>query len=378
MRRWLSAGLVALPALLGAQTAQTRPGYEFSTLIFGNFQLRTDSLAKLATGGKASSRFDVGRAYLTFRAPAGDRASVRVTTDVFQNLGGGFYSGWAIRLKYAILQYDVSKNLAGVEGLAAAARIGMLHTVVIEHVETFWPRWLGNTALETYGFFSSADVGAAGFFTLPTRKGEAYVTVTNGTGYTSFELDRFKDAAARVSLTPFGSDSGFLRTFTVTPWYYKGATASAFVLGGGAQVGPVSDGVQRDRWGIFAGVRDRRLTLGGEFAQRLEEVEGGANTVASPRTVRDRTSSLASAFGIVRPMELFGSKTRSPLSLVGRYDRFTIDTDADPSTQFLVLGAMWDLTERTSVALDYQGTTPRDNPTGIPTRTWFLHWTASF
>jgi hypothetical protein len=379
MPRWLSvATALLLPCTLVAQAPAPRPSWDFSALLFGNFQMRTDSAAKFATGGNNPNRFDVGRAYLTFRAPAGDRASVRITTDIFQNTTAGYYSGWTVRLKYGILQYDLTKNLAGVEGLTAAARIGMLHTVVIEHVETFWPRWLGNTALESNGFFSSADVGAAMPITFPKRRGEAYLVVTNGPGYTSAETDRFKDIAARVSLTPFANDSGWLRSFTITPWYYKGATASAFILGGGAQVGPVSDGVQRDRRGLFLGLRDRKLTLGGEFSQRLEELESGANTAVSPRVVRERTSNLTSLFTVLRPMELFGSTPRSRLGLVGRLDRFKIDTDADPASQFVILGATWDLNDRTAIALDYQGSTPRSNPAGVPVRTWFLHWTASF
>lgn len=378
MRRWLTAALVVVPSMLDAQAQPTRPAWDFSALVFGNFQVRTDSVAKIATGGKPANRFDVGRAYLTFRAPAGDRASVRITTDIFQNTATGYHNGWTVRLKYGILQYDLTRNFAGVDGLAAVARIGMLHTVVIEHVETFWPRWIFNSPVETHGFFSSADVGAATLFTLPSRKGEAYVTITNGPGYTSAETDRFKDVAARFSFTPFGADSGLLRTFTISPWYYKGATASAFVTGGGAQVGPVSDGMQRDRRGLFLGLRDRKLTLGGEFAQRIEELEAGANTVASPRTVRQRTSNLTSVFAVVRPAELMGSTARSRLGLIARLDRFELDTDAAPSTRFLVLGAIWDLNDRTSLALDYQGMTPKDNPTAAKTRTWFLHWTASF
>ena len=376
MRRWLVAAL-AFPVVLSAQTNAQRP-YDFSALLFGNFQMRTDSAAKAGTGGKPLSRFDVGRAYLTFRAKAGERASVRITTDVFQNTAGGYYGGWAVRLKYGILQYDVSPNFAGIDGLAAAARIGMLHTVAIEHVESFWPRWLGNSALETHGFFSSADAGAAAHFALPNRRGEAYLTITNGPGYTSAEVDRFKDVAARVSFTPFGSDSAWYRTFTISPWYYLGYTASQFVAGGTPQVGAVSDGVQRDRRGIFLGLRDRRMTLGGEFSQRIEGIEGGQNTVANPRTVRTRTGNLISAFGTVRPLELIDRSKRSPLGLIGRYDRFKVDADADAQNEVAILGAIWDLNDRVSLALDHQAMKPTGGSTTPATRTFFLHWTASF
>ena len=377
MRLSLSFAILALPSLVHAQAAERAP-IDFSGVAFGNFQMRTDSAAKFSTGGKPSSRFDMGRAYLTFRMPAGERTSVRITTDIFQNATNAYYGGWTIRLKYGILQHDLSKNLWGVEGLGAVARIGMLHTVTIEHVETFWPRWLGNTALESNGFFSSADVGAATLLTLPKRRGEAYMVVTNGPGYTAAENDRFKDVAARLSFTPFSSDSGMLRTLTITPWYYKGSNASQFVQGGGAQVGPVSDGLQKDRRGLFLGLRERRLTLGAEYSQRVEELEGGANTVANPRTVRDRTSNLTSAFAIVRPAELMDRTKRSRLGLIGRVDQFKLDSDVEPSNQFVVLGAIWDLTSRTSLALDYQGLSAKNGSATAPLKTLFLHWVANF
>lgn len=359
-----------------AHAQQTALPFDFSSVVFGNYQMRVDSQAKFTTGGKPTSRFDLARAYLTFRFPAGERASVRITTDIFQQqnpAAAAYYGGWSVRLKYGYLQYDATKRLFGVDDLAATARIGMLHTVVIEHIETFWPRWMGNSAVEMHGFFSSADLGAASLITLPKRRGEVYLTVTNGPGYTAQETDRFKDFAARLSLTPFGSDSGILRTFTITPWYYKGWLASAYTLASP----PVSEGLQRDRRGVFVGLRDRRLTLGAELDQRVEELE----TTAPPAVrgaLRERTSQLFSALAMVRPAELADKSRRSRLSLLGRFDRFRLDTDLDPYTEFLVAGAIWDLTPRVSLALDYQGSTPRASPTGVPAKTWFLHWVANF
>ena len=66
--------------------------------------------------------------------PAGDRASIRVTTDVFQQQGNGadaFYRGWAIRAKYAYLQYELLKSAYW----NANIRGGILQNVVIDHVE---------------------------------------------------------------------------------------------------------------------------------------------------------------------------------------------------------------------------------------------------
>jgi hypothetical protein len=372
----LAAQLVP-SAGLRAQATIDRPPIDFSGVLFLNYQTRTDSAAKLTTGGKPTSRFDIERVYLIFRMPAGDRGAIRVTTDIFQNTAGGYYAGWTARLKHAYFQYELSKNLAGVQGLTALGRFGMLHTVVVDHIEQFWPRYLGSTAVERNGFFASADVGAATLLTLPKRRGEIYATITNGSNYTSAETDRFKDFAARVSLTPFGSDSGWLRTLTITPWYYKGASASAFI----APPNSVSDGVQKDRRGIFLGLRDRRFTVGVDFDQRVEEVE---NAPPAARTVRDRTSQLVSGFALVRPLEWADPKKRSNVGLVGRWDKFRLDKSilasaTNPGNTFLVLGAFYDLTTRATMTLDYQEQArERGAATVIPTKTFFLHWQVLF
>src|SRR5688572_17135342 len=180
-----------------AAAAKT-PQLEFSGILFANWNYRTDRSAR------AQNRFDVERAYLTFRMPAGNRASVRITADIFQNTsspGDAFYRGWAFRAKYAYLQYDALRG----DGLSATARLGMLHTVAIEHVESFWPRWISRSATELAGFFQSADLGVAASFGLPNKAGEVYATVTNGPGYTSRETDRFKDGALRLTLTPLAN-----------------------------------------------------------------------------------------------------------------------------------------------------------------------------
>jgi hypothetical protein len=354
-----------------AEPAKT-PQLDFSGVIFANWSYRTDR------GARAQNRFDVERAYLTFRMPAGDRASVRITADVFQQTaapGDAFYRGWAFRAKYAYFQYDALR--AG-SGLTATARLGMLQTVVIEHVESFWPRWLSRTAVELNGFFQSADLGLAAQVGLPGKRGEIYATVTNGPGYSSRETDRFKDAALRLTLTPFANTSGFLQGAAISVWGYKGAIASRFASGGAGQVGPVGEGLQRDRWGVFAGVRDRRLTLGAELARRIEEGELGNNTAASPRVMIDSTSTLVSAFAVVRPLEIVTPGTRSPLAAVVRYDRARFNDESGPAQRLIIAGLIWDVTSRLSMAADYQQLLPRDGAPGTDTKTWFMHFIASF
>jgi hypothetical protein len=379
------------------------PSFDFSGVVFGNYSLRTDSAAKASLGGKSPNQFTVERAYLNFRMPAGQNGQIRVTTDVFQNTNNatnGYYQGWAVRIKYAYLQYTGLRNSFG-EGSSLMGRAGILHTVIIDHEEGFWPRYLQQVAIERDGFFSSADAGAAGTLTLGKKWGEIYGTITNGPGYTSFERDRFKDLALRVSLTPFANSTtanAVVKTFTLSPWVYKGWLGSQFAAGGPGQVGEgtngaITQGLQRDRWGVFAGLKDRRLTAGAEIAQRMDESETGANTAVNPRVVHDSTGRVIDGFILARPFEWFDS-TKSNLSVIARFDHFTPNTDptaaayagTTPSYNYVVLGVSYDVTTRMTFALDYQAQSPTGFPpaTGTNLRpapkqsTIFLHWQATF
>ncbi len=396
-----AAGVIPASAQQAA-TPPVTPSLDFSGVVFGSYGYRTDSAGRAALGGSNPNQFSVDRAYLNFKMPAGDNGQIRVTTDIFQNTNSatnGFYGGWAIRLKYAYLQYGGLKDALG-KGSSVLGRIGLLHTVIIDHEEGFWPRYLGPVATDRNGFFASSDAGAAGLVTLPNKWGEVYATITNGPGYTASEHDRFKDVAARVSFTPLANDAQsnpIIRSFAITPWFYKGKVGSSFASGGAGQVGAgangaVTDGLQRDRYGIFAGLKERRLTAGVELAERKDASERGANTGSSPRVVTDSTGRLADAFIIMRPQELFGSSAKSAWSLVGRYDRYTPNASpsavgyagSTPSYNYWVLGAAYDLNQRITFALDWQAQSPSGFPAAGALKSSprqssiFLHWQASF
>lgn len=399
--------LLLVPALGSAQQAPKEggaPALDFSGVLFGSYSYRTDSAAGAAFGGAHPNQFSVDRAYLTFRMPAGQNGQIRVTTDFFQNTNNqanAFYQGWAIRLKYAYAQYTGLHNVFG-SGSSLTGRVGLLHTVITDYEEGYWPRYLAQVGPDRDGFFSSADAGVAGLLTLGNQWGEVYGTVTAGPGYTSYEKDRFKDFALRVSLTPFANQDALnpiLRSFSITPWFYKGLVGSAFQAGGTDQIGPgengaITDGLTRDRWGVFTGVRDRRITAGIEFAQRADESETGSNTVASPRVVHGSTGRLVDGFFIARPLEWFNAARHSRFAVIGRYDHFTPNTDPDavayagttPSYDYWVLGASYDLSPQLRFALDWQVQNPVDFPAQVPGNvvatprqsTLFAHWQAAF
>ena len=390
----LAGAALALASTSGAQkpdsgTKVVTPQLDFSGLAFGSFSYRTDSATKLANGGKERSNFNLDRLYLTFRMPAGEDASVRVTTDVFQQSPSTYYAGWAIRLKYAYVQYNFLHDINGMKGFNAVARVGMLHTVSIDHYETFWPRYLGQVGTEQNGFFSSSDMGAALLVTLPGKWGEIYSTITNGSGYTSGETDRFKDFALRVSLTPFGNEKHLFSTLTISPWFYSGKKASAHQNDvAPATIGPVSDGLKNDRIGILVGNKDRRLTFALDWGQRTETIESGANTIASPLLSADTAGTLTGGFVVLRPAELMDNSTRSKWGVLLRYDSFVPKSNSAagtggsaPGQQRTVAGLFWEPNARNTIALDYQGVSFSNYlPAAQPAvqSTVFLHWYVTF
>jgi hypothetical protein len=354
--------------------AATLVPVDFSGVLYANFQYRGD-----AGAAKSSNKFDVERAYLTFRMPAGDHASIRITADVFQqanDANNAFYRGWVIRAKYAYLQYDFVRN----PGFGLLARAGLLQNVVIEHVESFWPRWISQTPVERAGFFSSSDAGVASLITLPNKLGELYTSIVNGPGYTSRETDRFKDYSARLTITPLSaSANNVLKTLALTAWTYQGAVASKFAAGGAGQIGPIGNALPRTRSGAFVGVRDPRLALGLEFDSRKDGGETGANTTFAPAAEIDSAGRLVAGFAVVKPFQLLNGQSALPLGILARWDRFKPSVTSPGYVSTVIAGMTWDLNKKTALSLDYQEQTPKSGLVGFtPLKTYFMHLVANF
>jgi hypothetical protein len=380
----LCAALAALPLSARAQGTAiadstpkppppkpATPGLDFSAWLFGDFQVQTDSAAKAGNGGSKPNKFDIGRVYFTLKGPIGDRVSYRATTDIRQNASTDSYKGWIVRLKYAFLQYDYMKPSP--TGASAFARIGMLHTVLIDHEENFWLRYLTPTAVERNGFFSSADLGVATGITLPNKLGEIYADIVNGTGYDTPENNKYKDYQARLTLTPFGKGKSILQTFAISPWYSAGGNTSKFLTD---PDNPITDRLAKDRWGLFVGNRDRRLTFGAEYAERKDDVDSSNDPLTDE--IVQTTGQLYDAFLIVRPIEFTKPDTKQSFGALVRYDHFKPNKDVDGYSQFLVAGVFWEPTRKASLALDYQGSTPKNGLSGAKSESLFLHWQLYF
>jgi hypothetical protein len=382
----------AKPAPAPAAAPQTlppaTPGLNFSGVIFGfwNYQTRT---TPNPLRNQTNNEFNVDRAYLTFRMPAGEHTSIRITTDVFRSLDSSS-NAYTIRAKYAFLQYESAKLS---NGLVVAGKIGIIENVVVPYLENFWPRYLSQAAVERSGYFASADVGLGGTVTFPNKMGEIYATIVNGPGYTARERDRFKDYAIRVTYTPLMNEApgSLLQTFTVLGWGYKGAFASSFVNGGAGQLGAVGDALDRSRFGLFAGIRDPRLTLGAEFASRHDGGELGQNTLASPRIPTETSGRLWSGFTLVRPFAFTNVNHKSPVGLVLRYDHISPSVSSEgfvtpPATSNayhnLIGGLFVDISSKAQLAFDYQEQLASSNGVSSPPpaaiKAYYAHFNVNF
>ena len=182
-----------------------------------------------------------------------------------------------------------------------------------------------------------------------------------------------------------------LQTFTITAWGYKGATASTFVNGGAATNGSVGSALDRSRAGLFVGLKDPRLVLAGEFAQRHEDGEIGANTAASPRTLTATSGRLLSAFTVIRPFAFANASGKSPFGIVARYDAvkptssttgFTAVPPTDNAYHTAIAGLFWDLSQKAQLALDYQESLASNNGVSnappAPSKAYFAHFVVNF
>ena len=349
---------------------------DFSGILFLDYQSGGTKTERTVS---QQNRFDVDRVYLTFRMPAGENMSIRVTTDLYQQRDSTrdqFYRGWVIRAKYAWAQYDYLRGSN--TSWRAAARLGLITTPIVDYEESFWLRGLQQVALDQNGYWPSSDAGASTLITLPDRLGETYVGVWNGSGFSSRETDRFKDYGGRFSFTPFKGWQSATKTITITPWGSKGYRSSDFVRGRGS-VRPVSEGLQKDRYGVFLGVRDPRFVLGSQLAWKTDVAESVPDTITT--TVPTRTTvdaHLISSYAIVKPLGFVTGDASSPFNAVLRYDYIKPNDARSAYTNFIIAGIGYDLNRRASLWLDYQNQDPKNGSTAADIKTLFVQAIVSF
>lgn len=322
---------------------------------------------------RSANRFELERAYFTARAKISDRASIRATIDVFRPTATASYT---MRAKYAYAQYDYWGKNEGMFGATGQVRLGMQQTVIIEHEEQFWPRWIARTGIERTGAFSSADLGASTTLGFAGGMTELFVMVANGNGYTTPESDRFKDYSARISIAPFGQPGSAAGGLVISPWYYKGARPGA--------IRP-AEARRLDRMGVFAGLRLPAITAGAHLA-RLTATRDTALGGGAVGEVEGSSRFLGTHVQ-VRPFRLLDPAGDASWGLLFRWDaidggRSYVSPGGDFTARdgrFIVAGIVHEVSRKLLWAIDYQQQSPRGDP--LPAqdiRTYNLHVVANF
>ena len=340
-----------------------KPSWNFGTWIFGAYNYITDSNTKAANSGQAFSKFTVDRAYLTFRGQVAPDWGFRVTTDVVQLGAGSGYNGLTIRLKYAWMQWDYL-HATDPNDWSAWARIGQITTIEIDDEERFWPRWIQKTALEYWAIQpNSSDLGAGTQINLPSKWGNVYFLLDNGSGYSNAtDVDRYKDASVRLSLWPLGRSDGIFRTLELNGWYQAGRTQAGIVT----SPPNIKPGLENNAYGVFLGNADPRFQFGIDWASRIQQVINPADS-----TRHQNTASLFAGFVVIRPF-LFSDPKGTPLGIILRYDNYTPYNNAffppgalttSTKQNLFIATLFWDVAKQSSLGISYQGQT-QSSPSG--------------
>jgi hypothetical protein len=291
-----------------------------------------------------------------------------VTTDVFTVGGVGTYTGLAIRLKYAWMQWDFA-HAAEPNDLSAFARIGQITTVVIDDEEHYWARWIQKTAVEFWGIQpASSDLGVGAQVNLPGKWGAVVGVLDNGGGYTvATDADRYKDAALRLSLTPLMKGNSLLKTFELSGWYQAGRTQGPGIAPG------YKPGLDNNAYGVYIGNADPRLQFGLEYAARLTQ-----SVVPTDSSILDNTAKLTDGFVIIRPF-LFTDPKGLPLGVILRYDNYQPNDKVSTKMNLFIATVFLDVAKSSSLGISYQGQTQSSPSNVLAEKTfWQLNYQITF
>ena len=244
--------------------------------------------------GEESSKFKVGRAYLTYKTAPTKWFNPRITLDATQDDTGD----WKVRLKYVYGKFKAG-DFGPLTNLALEA--GLVHTPWLDFEDALNPyRMKDKMTLERVGVMNSADLGLTGFANLGGKLskdsikalgnkkyagkfGSFSLGIYNGSGYNKREKNNNKVFQSRLTLRPLGDmfphlqvshfhvngsgnteESSKWRTDNVMASFeHKNFNATAqYITGKGNQKGKMG---KYDAYGVFADLKLGDLSIMGRY-----------------------------------------------------------------------------------------------------------------
>lgn len=291
-----NAALQLIPAV--AAVGQSSP-VKLSGRVYTNYryQLSTDGVPP---GGGHPNNFEISRAYLTMSGSLGNGFSGRVTTDVDGRKASA--NQLTMRLKYAFLDWKPGAGPLHFE-------LGQIPTPMIGFVESIWGyRMQGPVAMDRTGYLISSDFGVSTESAWGNNQVNAVAGIYEGEGYSSTPGDQHKDIAARVSVR-------------VAPTGVNSSTGGVRVTGF-AHYGRANRGGIRSRYMGLLSYHGPCFRLGASLAETRD-----STAAISPRT-KGRVISVYGTFDL----------PDSPMTLIGRVDRWNPDLDQTSGDPMLEAG----------------------------------------
>ena len=315
-------------------------GFKFGLLWYLSYQNGEEN------NGTNFSRFAIKRGYLTVQKEFMPWFSARMTTDVTQvkdeakDSNGKVYNNYdgsiAVRIKYAYGQF----NLPDIAFLTKPfIEVGVVHMPWLDYEEHVnWYRCQDTMFIERNDTFNSADIGVT-FVSLlggtmpedyqkkvnkyyPGRYGSMSLGVYNGSGYHASEKNENKVLEGRLTIRPL-------------PDIIPGLQFSYFGTTGNGNKDTEPD--WRTNLG-FVSFEHEYVVLTGQYYW------GKGNQKGADENDKDGYS----FFAEVKPHKKF--------SIIGRYDRFDPNTDADnDDNSRYIIGAAYHLDKqhKNMIVLDY-------------------------
>jgi len=272
----------------------------------------------------------------------------RITPDVHQDDSGDFN----VRLKYLYGKFKWTEP-----SWQPWVEFGLVHGPWFdfeEHINLY--RMQGTMFIERNGTLNSADVGLAlgGFLgpkienagKYPGKYGSFMFGVYNGGGYHAKEMNTNKAIEGRISLRPL-------------PERARGLQLTYFGVVGKGNTEQEPDWTVSD---VMLSFEHERFTATAQFYAG----EGNQNGDAVDEQGEALSRRGYSVFGELKlPFE-------RKISLMGRFDHFDFDTDADnDEADRVIAGVAWDLGHHNTLLLDFDRLDPKDDAKDVEKKVQF-------